>query len=353
MQKPVEILYIMLYNEDVKIEVRILIIAIIVISVALAIACSIIAENRSNELQREYSELQAEVLEELGFLDWNIVSYFDEYVAVNSRRALEKYDEISFFKENKEKLASAQGIIKRKTEVATTLNMFLENNNFKLHTQYDRLTRQIDAVLVNADAYRIRVQYTSPAGRNVVTKEIMLRQDDIARFEKDTTLLMTKGEYSKFLKEQQKESLSQRQREYYERVNKLIDYANANKDFLIVKESCDQLDNLIAQLFDRTVNSIKKIKTLDSEEWQVIGDYIVHIQKEMGILVSINNQLLKYYESSEFLRIKETCGALRSSQREFNEYISEKIQDVARLLGTRAVRNETVYEDEYNYIRPS
>ena len=42
-------------------------------------------------------------------------------------------------------------------------------------------------------------------------------------------------------------------------VNSIIDYANTNRDALIVKEDQTQLDSLMGQLFDRTVNSIKKI----------------------------------------------------------------------------------------------
>ena len=41
-----------------------------------------------------------------------------------------------------------------------------------------------------------------------------------------------------------------------------------------------------------------------------------------------------------------------STQREFNEYITEKVQAISTLFGTRVVRNETVNEDEYEYIRP-
>lgn len=41
-----------------------------------------------------------------------------------------------------------------------------------------------------------------------------------------------------------------------------------------------------------------------------------------------------------------------STQREFNEYINEKVQSISKLFGTRAVRNETTNNDEYNYIRP-
>lgn len=41
-----------------------------------------------------------------------------------------------------------------------------------------------------------------------------------------------------------------------------------------------------------------------------------------------------------------------NSQKEFNEYINEKVHSISQLFGTRVVRNETVNNDEYNYIRP-
>ena len=53
-----------------------------------------------------------------------------------------------------------------------------------------------------------------------------------------------------------------------------------------------------------------------------------------------------------FKKIKDTCDALMSTQREFNEYINEKVQSISKLFGTRVVRNETVVDDEHNYIRP-
>lgn len=163
---------------------------------------------------------------------------------------------------------------------------------------------------------------------------------------------MGKAEYNKYIKEQQKEAVSKKQYEYYESVNKIIDYANANRDFLVIKDSQKQLDSLMGQLFDRTVNSIKKIKTSDSEEWALIGDFIGHIKTEIEKIVQANQKILAYYDSPDFLNIKETCKALINSQKEFNEYINEKVQSVSQLFGTRVVRNETVNNDEYNYIRP-
>lgn len=245
----------------------------------------------------------------------------DVAVTVKSRQTLEKYDAIAFFRENSEKLTEAENVIKEKARS-------------------------------DEGTYIIRVRYVSPAGRSSAVKDITVRQCDIDRFKNDPTLLMSKAEYNKFIRDQQKEALSQKQHEYYEQVNSIIDYANTNKDTLVVKGDQQQLDTLIGQLFDRTVNSIKRVKTLDSEEWTLIGDFMVRLKSEIERIVSANQQILAYYESPDFLKIKQTCGSLMSSQREFNEYINEKIQSISRLFGTRVVRNETIHDDEYNYIRP-
>lgn len=303
-------------------------------------------------MEQKYKQLETEILKELGYPNWNVISYFDEYVIVKSRQALEKYDDIKFFKENREKIVRAEDVLKRKMNIAINLRNFLENNEYKSRSQYGRLTKQINEVLKNAGAYRISVDYISSAGNYLGTKAIIVNQYNIDRFKKDPSLLMGKGEYNKYLKEQQKEALSRKHHEYYENVNNIIDYANDNRDSLVIKGGQDKLDILIAQLFDRTVNSIKKIKTIDSEEWDVIGDFISHIKGEIEKIVSTNQKILDYYESPDFVKIKDTCETLMSTQREFNEYINEKVQSISKLFGTRVVRNETTNNDEYNYIRP-
>ena len=300
----------------------------------------------------DYNNMESAVLKELGFKDWDIIPYFDYYVTVKSRQALEKYDDIKFFKENREKLSEATYILKQKADVAALLNKFLEANEYKSNFQYGQLTKHINTVLKNSAAYRISVVYISSAGNNLGQKEILVTPQSLKKFEKDPSLLMGKGEYSKYLKEQQRAALEQKHHEYYEHINAIIDYANTNRASLVIKGSQEQLDNLVAQLFDRTVNNIKKIKTIDSEEWDLIGDFMAHLKKQIEEIVTKNQQILAYYESPDFLKIKETCEVLMSSQREFNEYIAEKVHSISKLFGTRVVRNETVHEDEYNYIRP-
>ena len=46
---------------------------------------------------------------------------------------------------------------------------------------------------------------------------------------------------------------------------------------------------------------------------------------------------------------KETCEALMSSQREFNEYINEKVQAISHLFGTRVIRNENFKRCKTNH----
>lgn len=302
--------------------------------------------------EKKYREMEAAALQELGFSSWEIVDDINESVIVKSRQALEKYDEVKFFRENKEKLETAKSIIKRNDEVKKVLLAFRENNPYKERPQYKRIEKEISEVLRKADAYKIRVSYVSKAGNNLGEKTIKVRQHDVNKFEKDPSLLMGKAEYNKYLKDLQKEELERKQREYYEIVNNIIDYANEKRSLLVVKGSQERLDNLMAQLFDRTVNSIKKIKTVDSEEWAVIGGFVGRIKSEVEREINKNQRIIEYYESPAFLKIKETCEVLMSTQREFNEYIIEKVESVSRLFGTRVVRNKTVNEDEYDYIRP-
>lgn len=300
----------------------------------------------------KYKKLEAEVLRELGFSSWNVISYYDQQVIVKSRQALEKYDDVKFFKENRECLSEAERIIKRKKQVEGILRGFLASNDHKKNSQYRRLEKQINAVLENVGAYRIHVEYITSAGNHLAAKTLSVSQHRLKYFTQDPTVLMGKGEYNKYLKEQQKEALNQKHHEYYERVNRVIDYANAHRETLVIKGSKDQLDRLVGQLFDRTVNSIKKIKTVDSEEWGIIGDYIARCNSDIEQVVRRNKKILEYYDSPGFAKIKETCAALMSSQREFNEYIAEKVQSISQLFGTKVVRNETVNDDEYAYIRP-
>lgn len=304
------------------------------------------------KLEKEYRELENNVLKELGFPQWYNFSFYDEKIIVKSRQALENYDHISFFKDYKENLVEIENIIKEKKRIFDILTKFIENNDYKSHPQYFRIEEIINKILNNAKNYRIQINYITSAGNYLDYECINITQEDIDRLKSNPSLLMGKGEYNKYLKEQQKEILNQKHHEYYEKVNSIIDYANEKKDSLIIKGSQEQLDKLISDLFDRTVNSIKKIKSIDSEEWDSIEKIIDYTQKEIEKIINKNQLILEYYDSYDFKKLKNTCEVMMCSQREFNEYITEKVESISKLFGTRIVRNETIYQDEYNYIRP-
>lgn len=299
-----------------------------------------------------YTKLETEVLKKLQFSDWDVVSYFDEDIIVKSRSALDKYDEIKFFKEHSEKLEQARLILEEKCEIAKTLREFLKNNKYKQRSQYEKLAYDIKMIIKSADAYRIKVTYISTAGNDLGSKEIELCLSDISRLEETPYLLMNKSEYNQYLKDQQKESLMQKQHQYYNSINNIIDFANKKRELLFIKGSVEQLDDLIEQLLDRAVANIKRIKTVDTEEWDIVEKVIRQIGNEINKIVVKNKKILDYYNSDEFLKVKKACETLMNSQREFNEYITEKVNAISHLFGTKVIRNETINEDEYKYVRP-
>lgn len=302
--------------------------------------------------RKKYIQLNTEVLLSLGLPNWNVVSYYDETVTVKSRAALEKYDAAKFFKENHDKLDRAEKIVQQKEALSNHLQAFLNNNEFESRFQYKKVRKSIEWLIRNAQAYRIDVKYITHAGNHLASKEISLNRQSISRFRQDPSLLMSKGDYNKYLKDQQKAALDQKQHDYYANVNSLIDYANESKDSLIIHGSRDELDKLITRLFDRTVNSIKKIKTTDSEEWDLICGFITDTRESIEQIVNESHKILDYYDSPAFSKVKASCETLMNAQRDFNDYINEKVHSISQLFGTRTARTETVSTDVNNYIRP-
>ena len=47
----------------------------------------------------------------------------------------------------------------------------------------------------------------------------------------------------------------------------------------------------------------------------------------------------------------EFNGTIYNSQKDFNEYIAEKVQSISNIFGAKVSRSETINEDQYNYIR--
>lgn len=324
----------------------------ILLTIAIIIAVIAISNTVKVKREKQYRMLEREFFQKLGISGWDSIPYADQYVQVKSRATLEKYTALDFFKVNQDKLKPASRSAQYKQNIRDRLQFFLQGNEFQNRPQYQRLVQNVMNAVNAADYYRIQVTYITKAGNNLGSKFIQLTSQDLNKFLDDPTIFLTKAEYNKYVKEQQKAALENKQHEYYEKVNEIIDCANSNKDSLVMKGADEKLDNLVLQLFDRTVNSIKKVKSLDSEEWDIIGSFIDQTSSEVTKIVNENKRILDYYASEDFVNIKKSCETLMNSQRDFNKYIEEKVNSITTLFGTRVVRNETEQEDEYNYIRP-
>lgn len=300
----------------------------------------------------KYNKLEAEILGTLGYGGWNIASYLDDRIVVKSRQSLEKYDTIKYFNDDRDRFDQVKDCLKYKDSVVSKLAGFLAENEFSERMYYKKISRTIETQIANASAYRVEVNYVSSAGNYLGRKQLTITREVLKTLLDNPELYMGKGELNRLVKERQKSELEQKHKVYYDKVNEIVDFTAEKKETMVVRGTKEKLDSLIAQLFDRTVNSIQKIKSAESDEWGVIAKFITGINKEIKQIVADNQKILDYYDSSEFAKLKNVCDALMSSQREFNEYINEKVQSISTLFGTRILRNETVTEDEYNYIRP-
>ena len=285
-----------------------------------------------------------------------LVNRVDDVVVVKSSRAVEAYNYTDYFKEDKSRLYKVEQVVSK-------------NKVFK-----------------------IRVSYTSPAGRRYSNKVINISAYEIGCIKANPELIMTTAEINqqikaqkqaekeqqriineqikaqeKALKDEEKERiwkekeaqkeearalLEGKQHTYYDKVNSIIDHANSLKDSIVIKNDGIELDKLMGALFDRTVNSIKKIKDINSEEWGMFDSLLSNSIQNIQTIEQKNRQIIDYYESVDFQQIKNTCQSLMDSQREFNEYIEEKAESISSLFGSKVVRSATINDDQYSYIRP-
>ncbi len=299
----------------------------------------------------KYKKLTKEIQSSLGLMQWLYLD-IDEIVQLKSSKAVNDYVPEKMFMGNKDKLLQVSRALEQKLLYSEKLSHFLVQNEFMERFTYKKVRKDIERNLEHCRTYDVKIKYVSPAGNKTNEKTIKYQKQYLDHLLAHPELIMTKGEYNKYVKEQQKALLDEKHHKYYDKVNSMTDLAVEASDKLVIKGDQQEVDSLIANLFDRTVNSIKKIKSVDSEEWDLIDKVISTTEQGLCEILNRNKRILDYYESPEFIQIKTTCDSLMESQKEFNEYINEKAQTIATLFGTRVVREETVAEDKHEYIRP-
>lgn len=299
--------------------------------------------------QREQREILEAALYYLK-LDVSILkqySGYDAIIIVKSRVALDNYSPISYFKDNDNTFNKVYYILDRKAQINDKLTSFLKDNPLKNEKEYPYLVNRFNSFIQSSKYFLIKVRYISSAGNNLGEKLITLSKTQVQTIENTPELYMSKSK----LREIEKEKVEIRKKELYARVNSIIKKSNEISKVLIVEKSKKILDDLVDKLYDRTVNSIEKIKTNSSNEWDLITSEINNIEIDINTIILNEQRILIYYESDEFKQIKEACKTLINSQKEFNKYISEKTKAISKLFGTRVTRNETEHEDIYQYSR--
>ena len=301
--------------------------------------------------QKRRRELLQEILVALSLDNINTeLKEYDDHIILKSRQAFDNYTDLKYLKDN-DIFESVKAISDRRKQINACLRSFLYENSYKQRHQYAYVSGVLANYLNIADGYRILVSYFTSAGNVKDARVLYLSSYRIDEIAAHPEYLMSKGEYNKLLKQQEKAELDAKKHNQYERVNAIIDFANQSKETLIVKHQIAELDTLVENLFDKTINSIQKVSTIDSDAWGMLDNFITSTENSIYRIIAENKRISDYYESVAFSKIKDTCSLLAQSQREFNEYIDEKAQSITKLFGVRAVRNETQNKDVYNYIR--
>lgn len=323
-------------------------ILILAIIITAFVVYKIFIKKRDEERKALYNEILASLkLTDIS----SYIRYYDDHVTVKSKATLDKYDNIKYLKEF-DKLDTVKRVVDKQIEIKKKLEAFIKQNDFMDRKEYGFCVSRLQVYLKLCNGYKVNIAYITSAGNNRGSRVLRMTSTDVKEYLNHPEYFMTKAEYNKLVKQQNKEKLENKKHALYDQVNEIINNANNCKDNLIIKSKLKELDELISNLFDRTVNSISKIKNLESDEWEMIENLISDTRAKVNEIISFDKKIHDYYESSDFKKIKETCSLITSSQKEFNDYIKEKAESISKLFGTRVVRNETENEDTYNFIRP-
>lgn len=319
------------------------VIVFLVVAISLLVKC-IIDDQRKKLLNEILGELHIDI----SSFKLNV---YDTKVTVKSRQTLDNYSDIKYIKDNNA-LEIVNNVLNIRKSNIDRIDTFLKSDvNYVARSQYNYVKKQLTDYIQNARFFKVLIVYITSAGNNRGERIISINSNRINEFISHPELLMTKGEYSKLIKQQTKEELDAKKHLFYDRVNTIIDFANNSRENLIVKSQAKNLDELVQKLINSTINSIQKIKTIYGEEWDLLDKLITTTDNQINKIVEDDRKISEYYDSEEFAKIKETCNLLTQSQSEFNEYINEKANSISQLFGKRIVRNATENNDVHNFIR--
>ena len=299
----------------------------------------------------KYKKSLKEIATMLGF-DPFIMKTYDDTVILKSRQAITNYSAAKYFHDHPNYLDLSLSTVESNLNRYDALIDLLKSkkiSNGKAKKDVKKVVKMLEPHL---NEYRVNLYYGSSSGRVVVNHIMFIPRAFLDRCKDDPSLYMSKSDYNKYVKEHQKEELENKKKDFYDRINSIVDSVNDRKGKFAILNNETVLDNYVQRLFAGTLNSIPKIKSADSSDWDMLDKFIEGIETEVNNIIEEDDEIVKYYQSSEFAQIKSTVDGLMSSQKEFNNYIDEKVKSISSLFGTRVSRNETEVEDVYQYVRP-
>jgi len=332
------------------------IVAIALFVTVIIVAIKIIHTTNYRRKRKEYNAMEDEELALFG-IDTLYIPDKDDTVIVKSRQTLINYDCYRYLRENREMLSEILETTVEKEELGAGIALFLQHNNLKnCESKYKKFFLHSVTVaknsIRNSAGYRVLVRYISSANNLLGEKTLVIPKNMLERLQQNPAPLMTRAEIAKLEKTQNAAILDQKRAEYYDKLNSIAALASQNREQLLCEEQKEKLDNVFGEVFIKTAESIRKAKSPAEAEWRTIDYNLDVLNSSVSEIVSLNERLLDYYSSYEFLRLVNTVSSLIESQTEFNQYIEKKVESISTLFGCRVVRNETTFEDSYDYVRP-
>ena len=302
-----------------------------------------IKQKHLKEIELKKQKQREEIQKIVGLSDEELIkNHFSYPVTVSSRVAIDTYNALKFFKAHPNLILAAEIHIETNKDRACKLEEVLNNKCFALDSDFRSDLETLHNDLSN---YRVYILYKTK--KTIWERNLYISREEIIELKEKPYLLIGKAEYDRQLKQM----FANRQHQLYDRINDLIDLANGFRKKLILKGAQNKLDELITRIYGEVLPNVRKMKSVDPAEWELLEKPVREIEAEAKELLELNKKILNYYSSPDFEKIKSTCQAMINSQKEFNDYIKQQVDSISCLLGKRTDREETIFEDQNRYVR--
>lgn len=297
-------------------------------------------------------QLRTDAFKYMGILQYasKINNKYDDCVDVKSKIKLNNYQISDYIKADIHMIDNIKQTFEMKNQISTKFKKFDNDNPFKNNEAYPLLKAEINRYISLGINHRIQLRYISSRTNNLLgVREIIISPNDLHAIE--ININSSKDKINESLKKKlEKQKLDEQKNNMIFKIHEIMDEIFELQEKNIIKSQKNLLDTSFEQLYNEQV-IINKIKTLDSKEWDRVDKKINNIKSKINNVKTLNENILSYYESNEFSKVKESCKQLMDSKKDFNEYINEKVESIKKLFGLGDLRNETKHDNEYKYNR--